>query len=131
MCSCSSERNIRYNTHICRRTDFAVTFVSVALCCFTSLDLPNTSEACRGNGMVNFLSLAAFNCTMNILETEYHYLLVCPNYYNLRTKYMYIKIYYFTRPSLHKLTQLLSSKSKFIICTNISTFILFANKTRS
>ena len=28
------------------------------------------------------------NCTMNVLETEYHYLLICPKFYNLRTKYI-------------------------------------------
>jgi len=48
------------------------------------------------------------NCTMNILETEYHYLLTCSKCYNLRTKY--IKKYYYTWPTIHKLTQLLSSK---------------------
>ena len=47
------------------------------------------------------------NCTMNVLETEYHYLLICPNFYNLRTKY--IKKYYY------KLTQLLSSQSNITV----------------
>ena len=28
------------------------------------------------------------NCTMSVLETEYHYLLICPKLYNLRTKYI-------------------------------------------
>jgi len=42
----------------------------------------------------------------NVVETENHYLLTFPKYYNLRMKY--IKIYYYTWPSLHKLTKLIS-----------------------
>jgi len=33
---------------------------------------------------------------MNVLETEYQYVLICPKYYDIRTKYMYIKIYYYS-----------------------------------
>ena len=28
------------------------------------------------------------NCTMNVLEKEYHYLFICPKCYNLGTKYI-------------------------------------------
>ena len=59
------------------------------------------------------------------LETEYHYLLICPKLYNLRTKY--IKKYYYTWPTIHKLTQLLSSQSNITV-QNLSKFIFFANK---
>ena len=68
------------------------------------------------------------NCTMSVLETEYHYLLVCPKFYNLRTKY--IKKYYYTWPTLHKLTHLLSSKSNITV-QNLSKFIVFANRIRN
>ena len=65
---------------------------------------------------------------MHVLETEYHYLLVSPKLYNLRTKYT--KTYYNTWPTLHKLTQLLLSKSNSAV-QNLLKFIFFANKTRS
>ena len=68
------------------------------------------------------------NCTMSVLETEYHYVLICPKFYNLRTNY--IKIYYYTWPTLHKLTQLLSSKSNITV-QNLSKVIFFANRMRN
>ena len=68
------------------------------------------------------------NCTMNVLEKEYHYLLICPKLYNLRTKY--IKKYYYTWPTLHKLTQLLSSQSNITV-QNLSKCTFFANKNRN
>ena len=67
------------------------------------------------------------NCTMHVLETEYHYLLICPKFYNLRTKY--IKKYY-TWPTIHKLTQLLSSQSNITV-QNLSKVTFFANKIRN
>ena len=32
-------------------------------------------------------------CTMNVLETEYQYLLICPKFYSLRTKYIFFLLY--------------------------------------
>ena len=42
-------------------------------------------------------------CTLNEIEDEYHFLLVCPVLSNLRKKY--IKNYYSRRPSVFKLLQ--------------------------
>ena len=51
---------------------------------------------------------------MNILEDEYHFVLVCPFYSTIRDKY--IKSYYYNTPSTFKLTQLLSiDSSKHLI----------------
>ena len=46
-------------------------------------------------------------CNMNILENEYHFVLVCPLYSTIRDKY--IKPYYYKTPSTFKLTQLMST----------------------
>ena len=43
-------------------------------------------------------------CDLNELEDEYHYILICPQYFDLRIRY--IKNYYYTRPSMLKLVQL-------------------------
>ena len=66
-------------------------------------------------------------CTMSVLETEYHYLLICSKCYNLGTKY--IKSNYYTWPTLHKLTHLQSSQSNITV-QNLSKFIFFANKIK-
>ena len=55
-------------------------------------------------------------CNMNCIEDEFHFLLVCPLYRDLRKKYF--KHYYYSWPSLKKFKQLMSSKSFNIIkCT--------------
>ena len=41
-------------------------------------------------------------CIMNILEDEYHFVLVCPFYSTIKDKY--IKPYYYNTPSTFKLT---------------------------
>ena len=46
------------------------------------------------------------SCELNLVEDEFHFVLICPLYSVLRSKY--IKPHYFTRPSVFKLTQLLS-----------------------
>ena len=49
------------------------------------------------------------NCNMNMVEDEYHFLLACPAYRDLRK--IYFKKYYYTWPSLYKFKTLMSSKS--------------------
>ena len=67
------------------------------------------------------------NCSNNQIENEYHFLLICSKYSDLRTKY--IKRYYYTWPSLRKFTNLLSNKS-ISIAKNMSKFIYYANLKR-
>ena len=62
------------------------------------------------------------------LEDEYHLLLECPLYVNIRE--LYIRRYYYTRPSMFKLTELLSSNSKKQI-RNLATFIFKAFEERN
>ena len=45
------------------------------------------------------------NCSMNILECEYHVLLVCPKYRDLRM--IFFRLYYCHWPACHKFESLL------------------------
>jgi hypothetical protein len=68
------------------------------------------------------------NCNMNALETEYHFLLTCPLYRNLRRQYF--KPYYCQWPTVGKFESLMSTNSKRTLL-NVAKFIYFANKLRS
>ena len=49
-------------------------------------------------------------CTTNDIEDEYHFVLICPRYSNLRMHY--IKICYYRDPSMLKFIQLLNAAGK-------------------
>ena len=49
-------------------------------------------------------------CNLNIVESEYHFLLTCPKYYDLRKKY----IRNISWPSMSKFSYLLSSKKHIL-----------------
>ena len=66
-------------------------------------------------------------CNHRDVEDEFHFILKCPFYADLRTKY--IKQYYFRRPSVFKLIQLLSVKNVKEL-NNVGKFIHFAFKRR-
>ena len=61
------------------------------------------------------------------VETEYHFLLVCPNLSQTRSKY--ISLIWYTYPSINKFIQQCTSKNKGII-NNISRYIFSATKFR-
>ena len=61
------------------------------------------------------------------IETEYHFLLVCPNLSHIRSKY--ISFIWYTYPSENKFIQLCMSKNKGII-NNISRYVYNAMKYR-
>ena len=63
-----------------------------------------------------------------ILEDEFHFILECPLYSNIRT--LYVKRYFYTRPNMFKLTELVSSNSKKQI-RNLATFIFKAFEERN
>lgn len=67
-------------------------------------------------------------CNMNVLENEFHFLLVCPKYYNIRRQFL--KPYFCSWPTLHKLEILLSSKNRKTLY-NLSKFLYFAFKERT
>ena len=66
-------------------------------------------------------------CNLNVIESEYHLLLVCPFYIELRRKYF--KPYFCHWPTLNKFDKLMTSESKCTILS-LSKFIYFAFKKR-
>ena len=66
-------------------------------------------------------------CNMNEIEDEYHFILICPFYKNLRENY--IKRYFFIWPSTYKLTQLLEN-SNVQTLNNLAFFCIKASEQR-
>jgi len=60
------------------------------------------------------------SCVIYVLDDEFHFLFKCQLLQDLRVKY--IRRYYYTRPSMNKLLQLLSNENKAHI-RNILVFI--------
>ena len=71
--------------------------------------------------------LIPLNCNLNDLEDEYHFVLICPMYNDLRTTY--IKKYYFRRPSLYTCVELFKSTNKPTV-KNLSKYVYEAFKFR-
>ena len=55
-------------------------------------------------------------CNSNVIEDEYHFLLVCPFYRDLRRKYF--KNYYFPWPNVHKFNLIMQTRSPTIVKFN-------------
>ena len=66
-------------------------------------------------------------CNMNDIEDEYHFIFICPLYYDIRLKY--IKPYYFRYPSMLKLIQIFTSQSVKVL-SNLAKYLTHANKRR-
>ena len=67
-------------------------------------------------------------CNMNAIESEFHFLLVCPLYNGIRQQYL--KPYFRHWPTLNKFEILMSSKSTKVL-NNLSKYVYFAQKLRS
>lgn len=67
-------------------------------------------------------------CDKNVVEDEFHFILQCTNYNDIRKKF--IKKYYWTRPSTYKLVQLLSVENTKELC-NLGKYLLYAFKCRN
>ena len=67
-------------------------------------------------------------CNLNVIESEYHFLLVCPQLIDIRRKYL--SPYYCHWPNLTKFDTIMSSDSKKTIL-NIAKFIYFADRNRN
>lgn len=68
------------------------------------------------------------NCNTGEVEDEFHFAFICPLLSEIRTKY--IKKYYWHRPSVYKLIQLLTVHSLREL-TKLGKFLVEANKLRS
>lgn len=66
-------------------------------------------------------------CNLRTIENEYHFLLICTLYTDIRKKY--IKPYYCSWPTLNKFDKLMMSRNKKEI-SNLSKYIYFASKVR-
>ena len=66
-------------------------------------------------------------CNLRDVEDEFHFILKCPKYQEIRN--LYIKKYYFRRPSAFKLIQLLSVQNLKEL-RNLGKFLFLAEKIR-
>ena len=66
-------------------------------------------------------------CNANALEDEYHFILECIKYNDLRQKY--IKPYYWRNPSVYKLVQLMSVRNIKEL-NNLGKYLFLAEKCR-
>ena len=67
-------------------------------------------------------------CNLNDIEDEFHFILKCPFYHDIRIKY--IKKYYYNRPSVWKLVQLLSVQNLKELY-NLGKFLFLSSKRRN
>ena len=67
-------------------------------------------------------------CNCNDIEDEFHFILKCPFYSELRAQY--IKPYYYKRPCVFKLVKLLSVNNISELC-NLGKYLYLASKKRS
>ena len=67
-------------------------------------------------------------CNTRMIEDEYHFLLICPHYNDIRRKYF--SQYFCHWPNMTKFKQLMSSKSKHTL-SKLSKYIYFAQKRRN
>lgn len=63
----------------------------------------------------------------NLVESEYHFVMSCAVYENLRIQYLPQK--YFTNPNVHKFSILMSYQVENII-NNLSKFVCYAFELR-
>ena len=66
-------------------------------------------------------------CNVNVIEDEYHFIIECPQYKDLRCKY--IKMYYYKRPSVYRFIQLLTTGNNKEL-KNLGKYLLQANAIR-
>jgi hypothetical protein len=67
-------------------------------------------------------------CNLNVVEDEYHFILQCEKYIDVRKKYL--KKYYWQRPSCFKLVQLLYVRNIKEL-NNLGKYLLLAEKIRN
>ena len=66
--------------------------------------------------------------TNNDIEDEFHFVIICPNYHNLRKQF--IKSYYHKRPSMLKFIELMQDKN-YTVLLNLCKFIQQAFNLRN
>lgn len=66
-------------------------------------------------------------CSLSQIEDEFHFILICPFYKEIRK--LYVKKYYYEKPSVFKLIQLLSTKNIKELC-NLGKYLYKCSKLR-
>ena len=66
-------------------------------------------------------------CNANVIEDEYHFIIECPQYKDLRCKY--IKLYYYKHPSVYRFIQLLTTSNNKEL-KNLGKYLVQANTIR-
>ena len=67
-------------------------------------------------------------CNMNVIENEFHFLLVCPKYKHLRIKYF--KPYFCQWPNVNKFKILMSSQNRNTLF-KLSKYLYYAFRERA
>jgi hypothetical protein len=67
-------------------------------------------------------------CNLNVVEDEYHFILQCEKYIDVRRRYL--KKYYWQMPLCFKLVQLLSVRNIKEL-NNLGKYLLLAQKIRN
>ena len=76
---------------------------------------------------INRENRKCLNCNMGVIENEYHFLLICPKYYNIRQKF--IKDCYYRWPTVQKFEKLISSNNPEILLS-LSKYLFNAFRER-
>ena len=113
-------RNIRLQKYCTFKCEFSYeNYLSIlnvkernALCKFRCSGHNLMIERGRHLNIERNLRICQF-CNSGLIEDEYHFLLACPFYRDLRKKYF--KHYYYTWPNLFKFKALMNSKSPNIL----------------
>ena len=98
----------------------------IALCKFRTSSHLLKIEVGRWNNIPKKDRICDF-CNLNVIEDEFHFLLVCPKFIDLRMKY--IPSYYFNPPVIYKFKTILSSQNTSIL-RKLGRYIFFATKLR-
>jgi hypothetical protein len=67
-------------------------------------------------------------CSMSVVENEYHFLLVCPYYFEIRCTYL--PRYYCHWPNLHKFVNLLTTTNVKLLNT-LAKFVFYSFQRRN
>ena len=78
-----------------------------------------------GQNLIKHLDQKENATFCNSLEDEFHFILECPLYHELRIKY--IKTYYWNRPNILKFIELFKSENEVIV-KNVSQFVEISMK---
>ena len=81
-----------------------------------------------GSQIVPYEERHCAHCNSRDIEEEYHFLLICTLYSELRNRY--IPKYYRCRPSVYKFVRLMQTEYSPLLC-NISAFVFHAFKIRN